>query len=144
MPIELYWDNDERDIMLIEVEGAWTWDDLYTTLGKIRKVTDNASYTIGAILDVSGGTSVPGGTIFTQTAFNHAREMLKMGEGGTGPIMIVGANSFIRMVFSTFYNLDRKTLSNVRFAASLEEARLELNHRLSSQRTGIAARTAPA
>jgi hypothetical protein len=141
MPIELYWDNDERTVMLIEVEGGYSWDDLYETLRKIKKVTDNAPCTIGAILDVSRGATIPGGKLYTQTALDHARNMLKMGEGGTGPVVIVGANSFIRLVFSTFYNLDRKALGNVQFAATTDEARASLVEKLNEQSNPVATHT---
>jgi hypothetical protein len=140
MPIELYWDNDERTVMLIEVEGGYSWDDLYDVLRKIKKVTDNAPYTIGAILDVTRGATIPGGKLFTQTTLDHARNMLKMGEGGTGPVVIVGANSFIRLVFSTFYNLDRKALGNVQFAATPDEARAILAEKLSQQNSPVTTR----
>jgi hypothetical protein len=123
MAIELYWDNDERNVMLIEAVSPWTWDDLYDVLGKIKKVTDTAPYEIGAILDVSRGATIPGGSLFTQSSLDHARQLLRMGENGTGPVVIVGANSFIRTVYSTFYPMDRKALGNVKFAASQDEAR---------------------
>lgn len=129
MGIELYWDNDERTVMLCEITGSWTWDEMYQTLEKIKKVTDAADYEIGAILDVSQGISVPGGTIFTPTALEHAKRMLKMGEGGTGPVVIVGANPMIRTIYQTFHNLDRKALGNVRFAATVDEARAMLAQR---------------
>lgn len=130
MAIELYWDDDQRDILLVEFEGAWTWDELFDALRRIRKVTDTAEHTIGALLDVSRGAVIPGGSIFNQTALNHAQTILRMGEGGSGPIAVIGANAMVRMVFSTFQTLDRRALSGVRFAATLEEGRALLHESL--------------
>jgi hypothetical protein len=124
MGIELYWDDaDRRDTFLVEIEGRWTYDELWDTLRKIKKVTDSSPVTLGAILDLSRGTTVPGGTIFTPTALHHARELLKFGQGGTGPIVIVGANGFMKSVFRTFSGLDKNGLMQVKFADTLDEAR---------------------
>ncbi len=131
MGIELYWDDAERrDVFLVEIEGKWTYDELWDTLRKIKKVTDKSPITLGAILDLSRGTTVPGGTIFTQEAFNQAREILKFGQGGTGPIVIVGANGFMRSVFNTLSGLDRSAVMKVRFADSAEEARRMIRREL--------------
>lgn len=123
MAIELYWDDDARTTMLMEIEGAWTWDEMYETAQKIKKVTDNATHEIAAILDVSRGATVPGGSIFNPQTLQHGRNMLKMGEGGTGPLIIVGANSFIRTIYNALYRLDKKALSHVQFADTVEAAR---------------------
>jgi hypothetical protein len=122
MGIELYWDNDERSVMLIEVRGAFSWDEMYDVLHRIKKVTDNAGREIGAILDVSEGVQFPGGTVFTPTGLNHARNMLAMGKDGTGPVVVVGLDGLIRKVYDWFTTMDKKAFANVRFAANLQEA----------------------
>lgn len=126
MGIELYWDNDVRTVMLVEVDGSWTWDEMYGVLDKIKKVTDNADTTIAAILDLSRGLSFPGGALFTKNSYDHAKRVLQMSEGGTGPVMIVGANRLIKMVYDTFKRLDSSATSNVRFTESVDEARAQL------------------
>lgn len=123
MGIELYWDNDEQTVMLCEIEGAWTWDDLYDVLNRVKKVTDKAQHEIAAIVHVSGGVKIPGGSIFTPAAFDHAKRMVKMGEGGTGPVVIVGASPVIKTAYETFRTIDRRATGNIHFAASVDEAR---------------------
>jgi ABC-type glycerol-3-phosphate transport system substrate-binding protein len=126
MAIELYWDNDEQTVMLCEVRDPWTWDDLFDTLGKIKKVTDRSPVTIGAILDVSHGITIPGGSLFSPATFENAKKMIKMGEGGTGPIVVVGANPLIKAVYNAAGTIDRKALSNFAFVPTLDEARAHL------------------
>lgn len=123
MPIELYWDNDERSVMLIEVSGAWTWDEMYHVLETIKAVTDRSERVIAAILDLSAGVQFPGGSVFSLAGLGHARRVLKMGEDGTGPIVIAGAGPFIRRVYDAFYPLDRRVLGNIHFAPSVDTAR---------------------
>jgi hypothetical protein len=121
--IELYWDNDEQTILLCEFHAGWTWDEMYKTLDTIKKITDRADYEIAAIIDIADGVSLPGGSLFSKATFDHAKKMMQMGEGGTGPMVIVGANPLIRMVYDTFKSIDRKIASNVRLAKNLDEAR---------------------
>jgi hypothetical protein len=133
MGIELYWDNDERTVMLCEIAGHWTWDELFDTLRKIKQVTDKAEYEIAAILDLTGGASIPGGSLFTPTAFEKAKQMLKMGEGGTGQIVVVGANGMIRAAYHAIYGLSPRILSNIRFADSADQARRLLGRHYQQQ-----------
>ena len=123
MAIELYWDNDAQTVMLCEFDRNWTWDEMYSTLNKIKNITDNAEQIIAAIIDLRKGVSLPGGSIFSPTTFEHAKKMIKMGEGGSGPVVVVGANPLIRTVYTTFRSLDKNGLSNVSFSDSVGEAR---------------------
>jgi hypothetical protein len=129
MPIELYWDDDARTTMLCEVQGRWTWDEMWDVLHKIKKVTDSADHEIAAIVHVIDGLNIPGGTIFTREAFDHARRILRMGEGGTGPIIVVGVSPLIRTIYNTFLPMDRKTIGAIRFADSVDDARALLTQR---------------
>ena len=126
MGIELYWDNDARTVMLCEFERTWTWEELDAVLIKIKRVTDQAEQVIAAIIDVQQGVNFPGGTIFSPGALNQAKKILRMGEGGSGPVIIVGANPLIRTAYNTMRALDPNHLSNVAFADSLEAARAML------------------
>ena len=127
MAIELYWDNDERTVMLCEIRGDWTWEQMYETLGKIKKVTEKTSTTIAAIIDISDGVSVPGGSILTPAAFDHAKNMLKMGESGTGPMVIIGASSVIKTAYKMFTGMAQgMALSKIAFADTADQARAHL------------------
>jgi len=123
MAIELYWDNDAQTVMLCEFDRNWTWDEMYSTLNKIKNITDNAEQIIAAIIDLRKGVSLPGGSIFSPATFEHAKKMIKMGEGGSGPVVVVGASPLIRTVYTTFRSLDKNGLSNVNFSDSVGEAR---------------------
>jgi hypothetical protein len=122
MGIELYWNNDEQTVMLVEIQGAWTWDDMYDALHKVKKVSDKSPVVLGAILDLTRGATFPGGTPFNATTLGHGKRVLKMGEGGSGPIAVVGAAPFFRKVFSVFLSMDREKLGHIRFVDTLAEA----------------------
>jgi ABC-type glycerol-3-phosphate transport system substrate-binding protein len=122
MGIELYWDNDEQTVILVEMQGKWTWDEMYEALQKVKRITDRSPVVLGAILDLTHGASFPGGSPFNATTYGHGQRVLKMGEGGTGPIAVVGANPFFRKVFEVFLSMDRDKLAHIRFVDTLEEA----------------------
>lgn len=130
MAIELYWDNDERTIMLCEFRDPWTWDDLFGMLNKVKKVTDNSPVTVGAILDVSQGFKLPGGALFSPATFEKAKQIFKMGEGGSGPVVVVGASPFIKTVYNAAKTIDKNALNHFSFVQTVDQARTLLNEQL--------------
>lgn len=122
MGIELYWDNDEQTVMLVEVIGAWTWDEMYEVLHKIKRVTDKSPITLGAILDLTRGAVFPGGLPFAGKTREHGKRVLKMGEGDRGPIAVVGANKLFQTVFRALLSLDPDKLGHIRFVDTMDEA----------------------
>jgi hypothetical protein len=139
MAIDLYWDDDEQTIMLCEFASGWTWDDLFEMLHTARRVTDERDYEVGAIIDLTHGSEIPGGSIFSASTRENARRVLRMGEDGRGPLVLVRAGSAIRTLLKAVAMLDKSALADVYFAGSLDEARTILQRRLarSKQRTTV-------
>ncbi len=127
MGIQLEWDYEAQRTLICAFEREWTWDDLYATTDKVKAITDNAPQTIAAILDMSGGITIPGGNFFSPTALENAKRLLTLGEGGTGPVVIVGATGLIKMVYEAFKGMDRRaSAANITFVDTLEDARAHL------------------
>lgn len=134
MAIELYWDNDEQTVMLCVFGDRWTWDELFRTLDDIKKVASRRDEEIGAILDLSSGVYIPGGSIFKADTRDKAKQMLQMGADSKGPIAIAGANFFIKTIVQAFNLVDRTALNDVYFADTLDEARQILARRMGQTR----------
>ncbi len=137
MAVELYWDNDEQTIMLCEFAGKWTWEELFSTLSTVKQITDKVDYEIAAIVDVRSGMNFPGGSLFSAEGMEQAKRLMQMGNEGTGPIVIVGANSMIRTIYNTVAGMNRRSISNITFADSLKEARQHLHQRMVSQSAAV-------
>lgn len=137
MGIELYWDNDEQTIMLCEFGARWTWEEMFSTLDTIKKVTEKRSEVIGAIIDLSQGIHIPGGSLFSVEAREKGLKMLRMSEGGKGPMVIVGGGGFFKTLMGAFQMIstDRNLSNDIYFADTVEQARSIMARRL---RTGTA------
>ncbi len=135
MGIELYWDNDEQTVMLCEFDKHWTWDEMFETLNNIKKVTDKREDVIGALIDVTRGISIPGGSIFNVETRDKAMQMLKMSENGKGPMVIVGAGGFFKTLATAFNMItsDKNVLADVYFADTLTQARDIMARRLAAR-----------
>ncbi|MCS7072238.1 MAG: hypothetical protein NZM00_12080 [Anaerolinea sp.] len=136
MPLELYWDDDARTTMLLEVRGAWTWDELLHTMHTIKQVTDRAEREIAAILDLGDGLRLPGGTWLSREALDVARKLLALGQGGTGQVIVVGVSPAIRGIYNTLLTMDRRLVGGVAFAATVDEARAILASRRNGNTPG--------
>ncbi|MEQ8676685.1 MAG: hypothetical protein RLP44_30880 [Aggregatilineales bacterium] len=134
MGIELFWDNDDETVILCVFDKELTWDEMFQTFDDIKKVTRNRDSLIGAIIDVSQGVSVPGGSIFNADTRAKAMQMLRMGGEEKGPLAIVGANGFIKSIYHAVGTLDRKAQKDIYFADTLNEARAILSKRLAPER----------
>lgn len=122
MGIELYWDDEAQTILLAEFEEAWTWDELYGTLEKIRKVVHKSTVDLSAIIDLRKGTNLPT-SLLDPATLDHARRIVQMAANGTGPVVVVGAHPVIQTVAAQLQLLDPRVMSNVRFTPTLKAAR---------------------
>ncbi|MBZ0302663.1 MAG: hypothetical protein K8J31_23160 [Anaerolineae bacterium] len=132
MSVELYWDNDERTVMLLAFEGQWTWEELFETLATAKKVGEQSPVEIGAIIDITGGVRFPGGSLLTAHSFANAKKLLALDDGHTGPIVVAGGNPMIRTAFETMSRLYSDATANFHFVPTLNAARAYLAERLNA------------
>ncbi|MBE0690507.1 MAG: hypothetical protein IH587_10350, partial [Anaerolineae bacterium] len=120
MGIQLNWDNEAQTVLHCQFESNWTWDDLFEIADRVKAITDNTPHTVAAIINLTDGMTIPGGNFFSPTAFANARQLLTLGEGGTGPVVIVGATTLIKMVYESFKGLDsRAAKTDITFTDTL-------------------------
>jgi len=127
MAINITWENDEQTILLCNFDAQWTWDELYAVVDEVKRITDNSPTTVAAILDISSGMTIPGGNFLSPTSLENAKRLITLSEGGTGPLMIVGATGLIKMVYETFKGIDKRAAAaNITFVDTLAQARAHL------------------
>lgn len=125
MSIDLFWDNEEQTVFLVEFNGRWTWEDLNKVLKTSARISAERNQIMGAILDVRKGLNLPGGSIFNREGMNQFKQLLEMSNGGqeNGPVVIVGMTGMIKTIFDTVTKMDKNAAKSVHFASNMSEAR---------------------
>ena len=125
MSIELFWDNDEQSVFLVEFGNSWTWGELRAVLKTASKIAEERGQILGAILDLRQGLTIPGGSIFNRDGMNQFKELLQMSNNGrdTGPVVIVGMSDMIKTIFEAVGRIERNATQNIHFASTMDEAR---------------------
>jgi hypothetical protein len=130
MKIDLYWDNEDQTMLLCEFQSGWTWDDLFAVLKTVKKLSEERQQVFGALIDLTKGMTLPGGSIFNAEALNNFQKILQLGGNGKGPVAVIGAGSMVRMVVDAIRRVNASVVDDVVFAATLDEGRALLYPRL--------------
>jgi hypothetical protein len=132
MAIELYWDNDEETVMLAEFAGTWSWEELHKVLSTIKRLSEERERTFGAILDLRRGLRMP--NVFNKDGLEQFHKLLALNPGSSekGPMVVLGMNKLVKMVFDAIGNVDKSLTNDVFFAETEEEARRLIYARVDS------------
>lgn len=133
MKIDLYWDNEDETMLLCEFQAGWTWDDLFAVLQTVKKLSEERQQVFGALIDLTQGMTLPGGSIFNAESLKNFQQVLQLGSNGKGPVAVIGAGSMIRMVVDAIRGVNASVVDGVVFAKTLDEGRALLYPRLGSE-----------
>ena len=125
MAIDLYWDDDEQSVLLAEFNGKWSWDELHKTISAIKRLSKERGQVFGAILDLRNGMHLPGGNIFTKEGLDQFKRLLSLNDESTqqGPVVVLGMNGMVKMVFDAIKQVDKSIVETVAFAKDEQDAR---------------------
>lgn len=125
MSINLFWDDEQQSVLLAEFNGKWTWDELHKLITKIKALSDERGEVFGAILDLRNGMHLPGGNIFSRESLDQFKQLVSLGgeDDKKGPVVVLGVNGMIRMIFDAIKNVDKSIVDDVAFAKTEDEAR---------------------
>lgn len=132
MGIELFWDNDEQTVFLVQFKGSWTWDELNDVIYTTQKISTQRGQVIGALLNLSDGLTIPGGTVFSSSGMSQFRELLRMSNNGKtkGPVVIVGMPAMLRSIFDTVKIIERDATQDIYFSDTMSQGRAIMQQRL--------------
>jgi hypothetical protein len=126
MSIELYWDDEAETVMLMEITGKWSWNDLFETMQTIQKISKQRHQTFGAIIDLSQGVSLPSGGFFNSEGLSNFRKLTQLDNGNKGPVVFVGMNGMFKSVFQTAGSLDPNFTKMTAFVNTMSEAQAKI------------------
>jgi hypothetical protein len=128
VPVTVKWDNSEKTTLCYRLEGRWTWEELYHTLGESRKLWGSVNHVVDVLIDLSVSTGFPAGNIL-----GHFRNVSSFfADVKTGNTAVAGADDFFRMSLELFYKVyirERKQpLGNTLMLKDMDSARAALTH----------------
>lgn len=123
MGIELFWDDDDESMFLIEVRDEWTFERLTAVMKTVRRLSEERGQIMGALLDLGVGLQLPQGGLFNANGLAQFQALLKLDSKQRGPLVIVGVNPLVRRIFDAAASLDPNATRIIDFAATLDEAR---------------------
>jgi hypothetical protein len=110
MAIQTQWDDEQQQVIRVEVEGRWSWDELQIALERTIEMMDSVAYKVEFIIDVSRSSLIPGGA--TQAAQSVATPETHRNEGVK---VVVGANAFMRIGYEAYRRINRSMGKNQEF-----------------------------
>lgn len=122
MGIQLFWDDDAQTVLLMEIRGAWAWDELYNAMQTVKRISSERGRTFNAILDISEGLEFPQGGIFSREGLAQFRKLVQLDGSKRGKMVILGMTPFIRRIVETASTLDSQSTRSLYFADTMAQA----------------------
>ena len=120
MGTRAYWLNELKDVIVIEFEGQWTWDDYQVTREEdLYPRLNTIDHPIPHIYDISKTDFLPPDTL------SRMREVAGSSHDNfSGELYVVGGGTLLRAVVNTASELFLRRFKNmtVQFADSLDDA----------------------
>lgn len=101
MTITVTWDNDDRTVVYIRAEGAWTWDEFHAGLAEANVLIRSVEHSVDIIshlVDAEAQKLPPG-------AFAQWRRAMSNHPHNAGLIIIVPGSPMVQVFTSTFLNM---------------------------------------
>jgi hypothetical protein len=117
MPIQLFWDNDDKTILIQQYEGRWTVEDYYGLVDDFSVKCAEVPHTVHVIANLIGSSMPPGQML---SGIQYA---LKKYPPNTGVLVYVKMNRVMNMFLELARQLSPRFAQFVYAADTLEEAR---------------------
>lgn len=116
MPVTMTWDNAEKTIIRVTIEGQWDVNDLHRLINQAPSMMNEVTHSVDGIFDFSRSTSTPTSALMTlsrmEATYNDRQRLF----------IVVGANSYIRTLCNIAAKLAPKTFSKLMFVETIHEA----------------------
>ncbi len=128
MPVTMTWDNAEKTIIRVIIEGQWDVNDLHRLISQAPTMMAEVSHIVDGIFDFSRSTSTPTSALMTlsrmEAAYNDRQRLF----------IVVGANSYIQTLCNIAAKLAPKTFSKLMFVETMNDAYAAINKHTNSVR----------
>ena len=123
MPITVEWDDEAHTVIVLDFDGAWTWDEYEASRQEANVLLKQVSHPVAMIVDFHNSEYSPNDVL------THAHHALDTTPINLRHFVLVGANPFLRHVYGVMTRVYRVLVARytVMFADSREDARLRLS-----------------
>jgi len=97
MPINQYWDNNEKTILLVVFEPEWTWQEYSDGLDETREIVKDIEHTYHEIIDMRQTGKVP-----QSSPIQHMMKGRQQGSRYLGIVVLVGAPKMMEIFVNVF------------------------------------------
>jgi len=124
MTINARWFNEEQTIVILDISGRWTWDELYTAYNQVMEMSGEKNHTIHAIMnraqDEYRGYAPP-------SAIVHSVSLIRKlpPNFGIGVIVDSGSNS-LRALYDVITRIHAPFGRKVAMVATLDDAMIHI------------------
>jgi len=120
MPIEIYWDNEEKTIIRQDFVGKWAKEDYFRSLDESYAMTMSVSHPVDTIIDMTHNQTNP---IQLMNVFSTANKLEQREHADNQrAVVIVGANMAIEVALKMAKRIAKRAAENSHVAHTLEEA----------------------
>ena len=91
MPTRVYWDNEEKTIIVREMTDKWTWKDYGQAIQQVHEKLGEVSHTVDIIVDCRETSDLPSGALRNLSTSN------KVYPQNVGQQVIVATSYFIEL-----------------------------------------------
>ena len=116
----LQWDDDEKTIIRIRWQGAWSWDVYYEFHERVFEMMRSVDHPVYLIYDVSQITDVGEG------AMTHFRNMAKRFPDNLAGQVVVGPNEFLKAIGQMYNQMMPEEAERLQLFTSVEDAHAAL------------------
>ena len=102
MPIQIGWNDNEKNIVVLSFPTKWNWDEFKDAAHKTAKLLAEVDPMVDIIIDLKNST-IP----LMGSPFEAGNMFFKMMPSNRGVIIVV-TNAFIRSLASIFKTIDRE------------------------------------
>ena len=118
MAIRTQWDNDKKTVLRQTIEDQWTLEDLHAAMQTRRSMLTSQKRTVHIISHIEGNLCMPKGFM------GELKNLAGSCPANAGVHVVVGGGAYVKGVYNTAKYLAPRLTENIRFASTLDEARV--------------------
>jgi hypothetical protein len=116
MSVRVTWLDSSHTVIVREFEGAWTWDEYYTSQKQVSEMLLSVKHNVHQIFDFTKSSALPSNTL------SHLRGSGRGMPTNRGRSVIVTQSNFYKHMYQLFDRLFPGVTQRVVLVATLEEA----------------------